>query len=366
MNFKSKSNSRSHPECIKYVTPFLLLYSINVTSRIKSRKSLFFFYRIICCLTWLFLVMSSFWCALKHLSLGFLFLLSLDLMSFFIWCLMCANSGNCNRAIHLIKRIRMPSKVLRISAIVCMSIISAVVVTLTVLSLRSSLLTGGKGLCSDIWMFIPNETVKLIIVTVPRLLMHLYSHGLFFTTSAFFFFTCMELNHAICCIIDDIALRRWNDCKRNMLYSVTVKALIEIENSMNRIVFFLLAMSFTIIFRVVISIIVDPLYLANINRSSISLPYMTGSMVVFVAVCLVADKLQNNFLMLRRSILNCCDFSDENCSFSGMARDFLTLMEDREYMYLTAWKTFYVQRSLLLTAVASLITYSVLLTQYRL
>lgn len=93
---------------------------------------------------------------------------------------------------------------------------------------------------------------------------------------------------------------------------------------------------------------------------------MVGATTTFVSVIFCADRLQKSCALLRKAIMD--DHPQASCEFRelpGRLQDDLELLEDKDNIVLTAWGIFEVKKGVVVTTLASLISYSVVLGQIK-
>ncbi|GBM83581.1 hypothetical protein AVEN_99444-1 [Araneus ventricosus] len=187
--------------------------------------------------------------------------------------------------------------------------------------------------------------------------------GVPFSATLFYSFYCNELTSKIDAFQKILKERRSiNSSAVINIYNITVKAITELEDSSSLAVLFVLFTNFAEAFRT-FSLFFSTRDV-NIYSSRVLLPgiYFLQTAFLFMLLIYSADTLQRHFRLLRKRVLETIDIKEAKSVHEGF-RQSLKLIEDRERVRLTAWGMVEIKRTLVLTAVASLITYGVLLSQ---
>lgn len=335
-------------------------------AKAKIKRNANVVHRVVIFLIWVSVIISDCYCVWRNFLTDNLFMAMFDVMAFIMWCMLCKNERKCRNVVCTVKQISKSSKFLRMSSVICISLILVIILTPVMITLHDFIFLLERGRCGDMWNFVSNEKLKKALVITQQALRQFFIHGLFYFVTAFFFYICMELNSSVDCLIDDTVRKHCTseDNKNTLYYINIIKTLHEIEEAMCSSISVVLAIAFGIFFRVVVAFLFNPILQSVSYMSFNAATYLLGSFASFISVVVAADKLQSNIRKLRRMKLNNFYVSRSNSyDLDDMPEEFLTLMEDRGSIALTAWKTFHIQRGLLLTAAASLISYSVILGQ---
>lgn len=93
--------------------------------------------------------------------------------------------------------------------------------------------------------------------------------------------------------------------------------------------------------------------------------YMAGSIITFVSVIFCADRLQRSCVLLRKAMMDRSGVLCGNRQLPERLRDDLELLEDKDNIQLTAWGMFEVKKGIVVTTLASLVSYTVVLGQIK-
>lgn len=330
----------------------------------KVKRNANVVHRVIIFLIWVFIVISDCYCLSRNVMTDNAFIVIFDVMAFIMWCMLCKKERKCTNVVCAVKKISKSSKSSRLPFTICISLILVIILMPVMITLHDSVFPLETERCRDMWNFSSNKKLQVVLIVTQQTLRQLLVHGLFYFVTAFFCYICAELNYPVKCLIDDINPRHWSDDNINALYSDIIKALQAIEEAMCSSISVVLAIGFAIFFRVVVAFLFHPIFQSKPYLVLSIATYMLGSFISFISVVVSADKLQNDIRKLRRMKLDSYyPLRDNSYSFDDVAEEFLSLMEDKGNIVLTAWKTFHIQRGLLVTAAVSVISYSVILGQ---
>lgn len=332
-------------------------------TKAKIKRNANVVHRVVIFLIWVSVIISDCYCVWRNFLTDNLFMAMFDVMAFIMWCMLCKNEKKYINVVRAVKQNSKSSKFLRLSSIICISLILVIIMTSVMITLQDFVFLLGRGRCGDMWNFVSNEKLNKALLITQQAFRQFFIHGLIYFVTAFFFYICMELNSSVDCLIDDTVHKHCTS-EDTLYYINIIKALHEIEEAMCSSISVVLAIAFGIFFRVVVAFLFNPILQSVSYMAFNAATYLLGSFVSFISVVVAADKLQSNIRKLRRMKLNNFYVSRSNSyDLDDMTEEFLTLMEDRGSIALTAWKTFHIQRGLLLTAAASLISYSVIIGQ---
>ncbi|GFT32060.1 uncharacterized protein NPIL_479871 [Nephila pilipes] len=195
-----------------------------------------------------------------------------------------------------------------------------------------------------------------------QLARQLSNWGVPFSATLFYSFYCNELANRI------EIFQKVLEQKRNFrtsavlkIYAVIVKAILELEDSLSFGVLFVLFTNFAEAFRSFTLFFSISNLKAEIQRVIFPTAYFLQTTFLFMLLIYSADTVQRRFNSVRKSVLTLNVQEEKN--IHEVFRRNLKIVEDRELVKLTAWGMVEIKRTLILTAVASLITYGVLLSQ---
>lgn len=352
-------------ESLRFISILLSIYGINIKKNKSKCKIIFVLHLIIVNMAWLLIISSTSCCLYDNHSSFHLFFLILQIMSYCVWWMLFVKKRNCERTINVIGKMRKRKNGLRFSAISCVCMYGVAIIVPSALVIYRFFYKNQdtNGSCEQIWLVISPRSLRFAYKLVHQILRHSFTIAFAYIVASLYYLICMELNNAICYVTRKKSLA---DSRKYVSYCIAVKALKEIERSMAGIVSFVLLICFVAFIRSLTDFISH--YMENKGSEGLItiFCFFLGSFVSFVIVVVGADKVQSSFQEMRQMVLSNLDkISMTESSFSEFTSMCLILIEDKSNIQLTAWKMFEVHRGLLLTAVASLISYSFLLNQFK-
>ncbi|GFT27861.1 uncharacterized protein TNCV_10711 [Trichonephila clavipes] len=175
---------------------------------------------------------------------------------------------------------------------------------------------------------------------------------------------CLELNAVVCKLNKDIKLQKFHALReKKERYKSLVLTVMDFDDGMSFIILQVFCNCLNEFFRVFTQILFNPNSTASVRIFILASFYFLGSAITFITVVFTADCLQHNFAFLRRTMLETSEFMPMS-PLPELLRCDLELLEDKDNIHLTAWGMFEIKKGLIITALASLISYSVILGQF--
>ncbi|KAF8796135.1 hypothetical protein HNY73_000550 [Argiope bruennichi] len=229
--------------------------------------------------------------------------------------------------------------------------------------------TNNDKRCNECWFKITSIFGKNMFNFFLQISRYFINWGFTFTIASFYSIICLEINGIVCKLIKDLNSQEFYIAqKTKKQYRRVVQIMIDFENSMSFLVFLVFCNCFNEFFRGLTQILYNPQANETIRHETISIiafAYFIGSGLTFIMTVFTADHLQQNFGLLRNLMLETSDLMSKPSDLSDLLQYDLILLEDKDNLHLTAWDMFIVRKGLIITALASLISYSVILGQLK-
>ncbi|GIY78256.1 uncharacterized protein CDAR_223331 [Caerostris darwini] len=221
--------------------------------------------------------------------------------------------------------------------------------------------------CNECWFKISQFHVMTVYNFIVQILRQFVNWGFTYIVAIFYSTICTELNRIVCKLIKDIQLQNFHlHQEKRQHYRDVVRTMMGLEDSLSLIIFLVFCNCFNEFFRGITQLLFHPEMNARPRIWVIAFAYFLGSSITFATAVFTADNLQQNFAFLRKTMLETSEFKSEFTSLPELLQCDLELLEDKDNLQLTAWGMFSVKKGLMITALASLISYSVILGQLKL
>ncbi|GIX86685.1 uncharacterized protein CDAR_260611 [Caerostris darwini] len=201
---------------------------------------------------------------------------------------------------------------------------------------------------------------KAAVSFLSNLVNHYIDWNIHFAVVATYCFCCGELKkmiHTLC------SKRRLISCHGNLWqrYYQIKKCLKDTEERFSLLIFIFFARFFVECFTVLTFLFDKMKVKADILDSAATGIYSSMILIVFVVVVMCASNLMDYY---KKLCVKMIAVPKSNRNFETH-RSWILLMSDKNDINLTGWGTFYLKKSLCMTAAASFVSYGVILYQYH-
>lgn len=239
--------------------------------------------------------------------------------------------------------------------------IAAVVIPSIRAALRPSF---GKATCHEFWLPLSGvqHSIYHFFISIAR---QFTNWSVPYSATLFYSLYCIELSNKIKSFSKRLKIRSsFQNLDLTDYYDIVVTAILKLEDSMSLAIFFVLFTNFVEMFRVFTLIIFINSQVITFYSFLQYALYFIQTSLLFLFLVFAADSTQANFNTFRKGVLE-SPYTLQGENKLVRFRKKLVMIEDREYVTLTAWGVFEFKRTLILSAIASLITYGVILKQFK-
>ncbi|GBL93244.1 hypothetical protein AVEN_42682-1 [Araneus ventricosus] len=357
----------SHSNSLRYSLMILLLCGITLSNSKESimvSRGLGLVFHVVC-----FSVLVQISCCFYRFRSSFAALTVItNALTLFTWWALYTKRMQYTKVIHRLKRCGL-SKCswalifARFSFVVLLTMIFFPSAASTVMLNYS---TNTDRRCNECWFKIPSVYGKNVYNFFLQVFREFINWGFTYTIASFYSSTCLEINGIVCKLIRDMKSEDLHIVQqRKKRYRRAVLIMADFESSMSFTIFLVFCNCFNEFFRGLTQILHNPQGNERIRISVIAFAYFIGSGITFITAVFTADNLQHNFGLLRNLMLETSDPTSTSSNLSDLLQHDLTLLEDKDNVHLTAWDMFEVRKGLIITTLASLISYSVILGQLK-
>ncbi|GFT97352.1 uncharacterized protein NPIL_502661 [Nephila pilipes] len=360
-NFASKFDSLKYSKLMLFACGITLFNSIRKTKLISL--GLGFSFHMICLAT--IIIVSC--CFYKYRSSFSAFTVITNAITLITWWAMFSKRNQIVRILHCLKklgRVYKSKPILYFVRFSIFTVFSIIVIPSITSAIFIHLSSNNEGKCNECWFHIPSPVLKMAYNFLLQVSRQFVNWGFIYTVALFYSCTCLELNRIVCKLNKDIKqqefyiLREKKERYRNLVLTI-----MDFEDAMSFIILLVFCNCFNEFFRGLTQILFNPELNKSFRLLVLASFYFLGSGITFVTVVFTADNLQHNLAFLRRSMLETSELP--NSSLPELLRCDLELLEDKDNIHLTAWGMFDVKKGLIITALASLISYGVILGQLK-
>lgn len=366
----SKDKSTIHLN--KNFEPFILALLISGISVKRASKPIFvigFMIRLLFLSCFTLTFANTVICMIGDTRSFYLFTLFTKIIIFFCWCSAFRKTGDISELLRILKILQKECKGKSLRIVTWAGRISVVIFLALIWapSVKAFASVGGHGInartCHEFWMDLHGlrKEVYYFVLTMAR---QFTNWTVPFSLTLFYSLFCFELSNKIRLFHKSSIDNPIPNSNLSDFYDATVAAILKLEEALSLSMLLVLFTNFSEMFRIFTLILfIDPKRM-NSNSISHSQIYFAQTAILFLVLIFAADSLQIHFNVLRRKLLlSPYIFSGE--SEQTRFRKRLIMVEDQEYVKLTAWGVFEIKRTLILSAIASLITYGVLIQQLK-
>ncbi|GFR11238.1 uncharacterized protein TNCT_191701 [Trichonephila clavata] len=220
-----------------------------------------------------------------------------------------------------------------------------------------------RDTCRIFQIHLHSRSEKAIAKFITRLLDHYVDWNIQFAVAVMYCFCCSEIERAICNLCNQ---QQWFLSQDIWQRYYTIRKCVQVlEERFSLPIFIFCMRSFVEFFRL-LSHSLDRARTKGLTKFSVqSGMYSLVILVVFVVVIVRANSLMESYKKLCRKMIAVSeDVLYQNDDFE-MNRRWILMMDDKCNIGLSAWGMFYLKKKLFITAVASVVSYGVILYQFR-
>lgn len=256
---------------------------------------------------------------------------------------------------------RTVSVISKLSAIIFLGLVIFTPAVKTAIDNMSKPLT--KPTCHEFWLPLEKglKCTYFFFITVAR---QVANWSVPYSTTFFYSLYCLELQFKIKSFRKNILNFKGTDTSAIEFYDVASTCILKLEDTLSLSSLFVLFSNFFEMFRIFTHLMFMAPNELSLSRISNSMLYFLLTFFLFLVLIFTADSMQLHFYELRNSILTSNDIFLQRSEKASFVKK-ISMIEDKVYIRLTAWGIFEIKRSMILSAVASLITYGVLLQQFK-
>ncbi|GFU48517.1 uncharacterized protein NPIL_45811 [Nephila pilipes] len=246
-------------------------------------------------------------------------------------------------------------------------LIAAILVKCTYTAIRASRGTQRLGKKQDkcvlFSIYLYSRLEKAIFKFVTRLVDHYVDWNIHFAVVVMYCLCCSEIEQTIRNLCNNHQCFRFRDVWQR--YYTIRKCLQVLEERFSLLIFIFCTRSFVEFFRVLSSFL-NKTDATGVARFSVqSGAYSLVILIVFVVVIMRANNLMESYKKLCRKMTAVSEYELHPNDVLEMHRRWILLMDDKRNIGLSGWGMFYLKKKLFITAVASVVTYGVILYQFR-
>ena len=354
----------------RYSEPFmlaLLICGTSVNQASKTFASVSLIVRIFLALCFAVTSINTITCLMDEFRSFYLFTLATKMIVLISWISINLNAENFTILLRIMEILQKKSRNKSIKVVTVLGRIAIIIFIASIImpSIGAvSRFSTGRITCHEFWLPLTKtqQDIYHFFISIAR---QFTNWSVPHSATIFYSLYCIELSNRTQSLKKRLKNRsslqnlEITDC-----YDIIVSAILKLEDSLSLAIFFVLFTNFIEMFRVFTLII----FINQSERSRQSLPqyglYFLQTALLFLFLVFAADSVQINFNTFRKRLLG-SPFILLNENEQVRFRKKLVMIEDREYVTLTAWGVFEIKRTLILSAIASLITYGVLLQQFQ-
>lgn len=353
-----------------YSEPFILALLICGISVKQASKTLVFV-SIVIRLTFVLCIsltsINTLTCLLNEFRTFYLLTLATKMVVFICWIFMNRNAENFTILLRIMEILQKKNKNKSMKSVTILGRTALLIFVAIILipSIRAAVRPStSRTTCHEFWLTLSGiqHSIYHFFISMAR---QFANWSVPYSATLFYSLYCIELSN-----------KTKSFCKKSQIhssfqnldltdcYDIIRAAILKLEDSLSLAIFFVLFTNFFEMFRVLTLIIFMNSREQTLHSFVQYGLYFIQTSLLFLVLVFSADSIQVHFNSFRKHILG-SPYTLLGEKEQVRFRKKLVMIEDGEYVTLTSWGVFEIKRTLILSAIASLITYGVLLQQFK-